>query len=52
MTPFNENVFRKYDIRGRAESDLHDDFVLALGRAYGTVIEQAVQPLPWDEIAG
>ena len=33
-------MFRKYDIRGRVESDLHDDFVLALGRAYGTVIRR------------
>ena len=35
---FNARVFREYDIRGKAETDLHDDFVFALGRAYGTYI--------------
>lgn len=37
---FNARVFREYDIRGKAETDLHDDFVYALGRAYGTYIRR------------
>lgn len=37
----NENVFRAYDIRGVADRDLDDDFVTALGRAFGTVVREA-----------
>jgi phosphomannomutase/phosphoglucomutase len=37
---FNAEVFRQYDIRGRADVDLTDDFVTALGRAYGTHIRR------------
>ena len=40
-TPINAAVFREYDIRGRAAEDLNDEFVLALGRAYGTVVRRA-----------
>jgi phosphomannomutase / phosphoglucomutase len=32
----NRNIFRQYDIRGKAESDLTDDVTRALGRALGT----------------
>ena len=32
----NPNIFREYDIRGHAERDLSDEFVLDLGRALGT----------------
>ncbi len=38
---FNPEVFRAYDIRGRADEDLTDAFVTALGRAYGTVVRRA-----------
>jgi hypothetical protein len=37
---FNPRVFREYDIRGKADADLHDDFARALGRAYGTYIRR------------
>ena len=37
----NGEVFREYDIRGRADQDLTDDFTRALGRAYGTVVRRA-----------
>jgi phosphomannomutase/phosphoglucomutase len=37
---FNARVFREYDIRGKAETDLHDAFVFDLGRAYGTYIRR------------
>jgi len=32
----NPHVFREYDIRGKAERDLTDEFALALGKAIGT----------------
>ena len=32
----NEGIFREYDIRGIVETDLTDDVVYALGRAFGT----------------
>ncbi len=38
---FNPRIFREYDIRGKAESDLHDAFVESLGRAYGTYVRRA-----------
>jgi phosphomannomutase/phosphoglucomutase len=34
------HIFREYDIRGRADSDLTDDVVRALGQAYGTRIHR------------
>ncbi|MCB9526917.1 MAG: phosphomannomutase/phosphoglucomutase [Myxococcales bacterium] len=34
-------VFRAYDIRGRADVELTDDFARALGRAYGETIAEA-----------
>jgi phosphomannomutase/phosphoglucomutase len=34
----NPAIFREYDIRGIAEKDFNADFVLALGRAYGTYV--------------
>ena len=37
----NEHVFRAYDIRGVADRDLDDDFVLALGAAFGTLVRRA-----------
>ncbi|MCA9539486.1 MAG: phosphomannomutase/phosphoglucomutase [Myxococcales bacterium] len=37
----NPEVFRQYDIRGRAEIELTDDFTRALGRAYGTAVRRA-----------
>ncbi len=37
---FNPGVFRKYDVRGRADVELTDEFVTALGRAYGTRIRR------------
>ena len=37
---FNPGVFRKYDVRGRADVELTDAFVTALGRAYGTGIRR------------
>ncbi len=36
----NPEVFRQYDIRGRAETDLTDPFTTALGRAFGTHIKR------------
>lgn len=38
--PFNARVFREYDIRGKAEADLGDAFVTALGQAYGTFVRR------------
>ncbi len=32
----NPNIFREYDVRGIVETDLTDDVVEALGKAYGT----------------
>jgi phosphomannomutase / phosphoglucomutase len=37
----NNRIFREYDIRGVAESDLPDDFVAALGDALGTHFREA-----------
>ena len=37
---FNARVFREYDIRGKAEADLGDAFVTALGQAYGTFVRR------------
>ncbi|MCB0416866.1 MAG: phosphomannomutase/phosphoglucomutase, partial [Bdellovibrionales bacterium] len=35
----NEKIFREYDIRGIAESDLPNDVVLMLGKAIGTFVQ-------------
>lgn len=35
----NPKIFRKYDIRGRAETDLTDDVVRNIGQAIGTVMQ-------------
>lgn len=35
----NENIFREYDLRGIADSDLSDDACSLLGRAIGTFIK-------------
>jgi phosphomannomutase/phosphoglucomutase len=37
----NPAIFRAYDVRGIAETDLSDAFATALGKAYGTVISRA-----------
>ena len=37
-TEINPEIFREYDIRGIAESDLTDQVVLTLGRAIGTYL--------------
>ena len=37
----NPGIFRQYDIRGIAETDLNDAFAERLGQAYGTVIRRA-----------
>src|SRR5262245_43873722 len=37
----NPRVFREYDIRGAAETDLPSDFVTDLGRAIGTMLARA-----------
>ena len=34
MIPVPSRIFREYDIRGEAESDLTDENVLAIARAY------------------
>ncbi len=33
----NSNIFREYDIRGKADVDFDSEFAYALGRAYGTL---------------
>ncbi|HHS12413.1 MAG TPA: phosphomannomutase/phosphoglucomutase [bacterium] len=37
----NPNIFRMYDIRGIAETDLTDDVVTLIGKAYGTLMKRA-----------
>ena len=37
----NQLIFREYDIRGVADSDLTDDVVLNIGKAYGTYLKRA-----------
>lgn len=37
---FNSAIFREYDIRGKAETDLTDDVVYRLGQAFGTFIQK------------
>lgn len=41
MPGFNLEVFREYDIRGVAETDLNDGFCFALGRAYASEVRAA-----------
>lgn len=36
-TLMNSNIFREYDIRGKADVDFDSEFAYALGRAYGTL---------------
>ena len=36
----NLQVFREYDIRGVVDKDLTDEFVYALGRAFGTLVKR------------
>ncbi len=36
----NPNIFREYDIRGIAETDLTDDVVELIGKAYGTYMAE------------
>ncbi len=36
----NEGIFREYDIRGIVETDLTDDVVLNLGKAFGTLMKR------------
>ncbi len=40
MTP-NAHAFREYDIRGKAELDLTDEVVRAIGRAFATTLGEA-----------
>ena len=37
---FNPSIFREYDIRGIVETDLKDDVVEAIGKAYGTYVKR------------
>lgn len=37
----NPAIFRQYDIRGIAETDLTDDVVRSIGKAFGTIIRRA-----------
>ena len=48
---FNARVFREYDIRGKAETDLHDAFVFDLGRAWGGDVVNTINP-GWLSNAG
>ncbi len=36
----NPQIFREYDIRGEVDSDLTQDIVNAIGRAYGTIVRR------------
>ncbi len=36
----NDDIFRKYDIRGIANEDLTDEFAYCLGRAFGTYVKR------------
>ncbi len=31
-----EHIFREYDIRGIADTELTDEFVMSIGHAFGT----------------
>tara|TARA_B100000965_G_scaffold359365_1_gene339381 strand:- start:1682 stop:3061 length:1380 start_codon:yes stop_codon:yes gene_type:complete len=41
----NENIFREYDIRGIASTDLTDDVVLLIGKAFGYYLSQNNQKI-------
>lgn len=41
MPPINPEVFREYDVRGLADTDLNDAFCYALGRAYASEVRLA-----------
>ena len=34
----NPQIFREYDIRGIADTDLSSDVITAIGKAYGTLL--------------
>ncbi|NTW05120.1 MAG: phosphomannomutase/phosphoglucomutase [Peptococcaceae bacterium] len=36
----NSNIFREYDIRGVADTDLEDSTVICLGKAFGTMVKR------------
>lgn len=40
MNEFNPSIFRAYDIRGKADKDLTDDFSYQLGRAFASELKQ------------
>src|SRR5512140_3615156 len=40
-TRFNPLIFREYDIRGIAETELTDEVAVMVGRAYGTYMRRA-----------
>ena len=40
MIKFNPAIFREYDIRGVADTDLADEVVFQLGKAFGTYLKQ------------
>ncbi|MBS4014884.1 MAG: phosphomannomutase/phosphoglucomutase [Candidatus Latescibacteria bacterium] len=42
----NKNIFREYDIRGLAETDLTDEVVRSIGKGYGSyLLEQGIKEL-------
>jgi phosphomannomutase/phosphoglucomutase len=38
--PINSNIFREYDIRGVADTDLESSTVICLGKAFGTMVKR------------
>ena len=34
----NKYIFREYDIRGKVDSDLNDNVIENIGKAFGTII--------------
>ena len=48
----NKNVFREYDIRGIVENDFKDDFVICLGKAFGTYLQNNNYLFEAHEIKG
>jgi phosphomannomutase/phosphoglucomutase len=40
MTSINPHIFRAYDIRGKADSDITDDVCRRIGAAFGTVLRE------------
>jgi phosphomannomutase/phosphoglucomutase len=45
MMTINQEIFRTYDIRGVAETDLTDEVVEHIGRAYGTLLPDAARTI-------